>query len=1226
MASLGPSASVGEIEDELDFVNILIETLDPEADEYAQKHEEHMSTKKYLEQRLAALTQRSSPLPQMDGASDQKEFWRTTLGGRPPSRHSDSSLHEGPSSGMKRSADNENLGVDLNHRSKRQTPDPSRVRTPSSNNSFVMVERPRASNSEGARMRQLQAEAAISRQRESHFADEQLARNLSQQQSAIRPSSAIASSAARPNVQTTLGFNGSFQRPPKVKSEAQIKSESRSPQQGERARPARAIVDLTGLDDDDSDSDISEISPTNFTPSGRQSRPCSHAPAPPAYGAPAPSPYGGPVFTPAQPGRIGSAQPGHQQYPMPGAWPVMQPPPPSYGTMQQYPSRNVQSGLYIPSTGMNRAISSASGQLSELNYLVNGQNASRNAYSIGNDDDLVYGGTQPRSDPLSSLYAGQEDLYRDRYEAYAGHDPTKTKEEIEALLANIRPDEELPAHLRVQTPEGMTVKLKKYQELGLTWLKKCEEGTNKGGILADDMGLGKTIQMLSLMVSHRSEDPRCKTTLIIAPVALMRQWQEEIATRIKPRPHALSVFVHHGQAKKKRFADLRMYDVVLTTYGSIAAELKKAEAFELRRRNDPNAQPYDKERCALLGEECRWYRVVLDEAQCIKNRNTKTAKAAYRLDAQYRFCMSGTPMMNNVEELHSLIHFLRIRPYCRWDKFRVDIVQGLKSERTKDKAMSMLQTLCKAVMLRRTKKSTFEGQPILVLPERVTEVDHPQFNEDEQDFYKALEQQTTLQFNKYFAAGTVGKNYSAILVLLLRLRQACCHPHLVKDFGVATAADLSQNDLVTFAESLDQHIVAMIREKEGNFECPVCYDATTNPAIFVPCGHDTCPDCFARLTDPSNAVADGNENAPGGKGKCPQCRGEIDSKKVTDFDSFKKVHQRELLTIEERNQEAVDEEAAADSDDSSDSDEDSEDDDDVDERGNMRGFIVNDEDEDDEVEDGETEVDNDNAGEGPSTTSPSTTSGQKAKKPQKASKKSKKAMGKEKKKEAKAVTLADLKKMASRSKKFKKAYLKKLQKDWVSSAKIEKTLEILQTLMQAPEGEKILIFSQWTSLLDLLEVPIHRAGHGYVRYDGSMNPSERANAVDNFRDHRKNIRIMLVSLKAGNAGLNLNMASQVVILDPFWNPFIEEQAIDRAHRLGQERPVKVHRVLIEGTVEDRIIAIQERKRELIGQALDENASANIGRLGVRELAYLFGVTNNPNQAIQYRAQEPQRRR
>ena len=90
----------------------------------------------------------------------------------------------------------------------------------------------------------------------------------------------------------------------------------------------------------------------------------------------------------------------------------------------------------------------------------------------------------------------------------------------------------------------------------------------------------------------------------------------------------------------------------------------------------------------------------------------------------------------------------------------------------REKAMNMLQILCKAIMLRRTKKSTFEGKPILVLPERTTEIENPEFSEDEESFYRALENRTQLQFNKYLRAGTVGSSYSAILVLLLRLRQA----------------------------------------------------------------------------------------------------------------------------------------------------------------------------------------------------------------------------------------------------------------------------------------------------------------------------------------------------------------------------------------------------------------------------------------------------------------------
>lgn len=583
-------------------------------------------------------------------------------------------------------------------------------------------------------------------------------------------------------------------------------------------------------------------------------------------------------------------------------------------------------------------------------------------------------------------------------------------------------------------------------------------------------------------------------------------------------------------------------------------------------------------------------------------------------------------MMNNVQELYSLIRFLRIRPYADWTKFRMDFITPIKSgrEEVKGKAMRMLQSVCKAIMLRRTKKSMFEGKPILVLPERFTEIDNPVFSEDETTFYKALETRSQLQFNKYLRNGTVGSSYSAILVLLLRLRQACCHPHLIKDFGVSATADVTQDELVRLAQELSPPVVARIKETNGNFECPVCYDAVTNPAIFIPCGHDTCSDCFARIADPANAIRDGNENGTGAK--CPNCRGAIEPKRITDFDSFKKVHMPELLSAEEQeelkqlHEEVNGDDSTTDSDDS-DSDTESEDEgEDVDAKGNLKGFIVNDdEDSETESEAGDADVKGD---EGEGVAGPSTQATKSKGKGK--SKKSKKAKGKKKekrKKQKKAVTLAELKKLATRSAKGRKAYIRRLRADWITSAKIEKTLQTLKEIMDDVEGEKVLIFSQWTSLLDLLEVPIDNEGWAYRRYDGSMNAKMRGDAVDDFRDARKNVRIMLVSLKAGNAGLNLNMASQVIILDPFWNPYIEEQAIDRAHRIGQTREVKVHRMLIKGTVEDRIIELQEKKRALISEALDEKASQNIARLGVQELAYLFGVTHNPAQRVQYTPRE-----
>jgi len=154
--------------------------------------------------------------------------------------------------------------------------------------------------------------------------------------------------------------------------------------------------------------------------------------------------------------------------------------------------------------------------------------------------------------------------------------------------------------------------------------------------------------------------------------------------------------------------------------------------------------------------------------------------------------------------------------------------------------MRKLQALLKAILLRRTKKSQIDGQPILNLPERTTEAQHAVFSEDEEAFYRALETKTQLQFNKYLKAGTIGRNYTNVLVLLLRLRQACCHPHLIKDFGILTGnPDVSIKDLLALAAELAPEVVERIKS-ESAFECPVCYDGVDNPAIFIPCGHSTC--------------------------------------------------------------------------------------------------------------------------------------------------------------------------------------------------------------------------------------------------------------------------------------------------------------------------------------------------------------------------------------------------
>ncbi|MEN8160704.1 MAG: helicase-related protein, partial [Myxococcota bacterium] len=154
------------------------------------------------------------------------------------------------------------------------------------------------------------------------------------------------------------------------------------------------------------------------------------------------------------------------------------------------------------------------------------------------------------------------------------------------------------------------------------------------------------------------------------------------------------------------------------------------------------------------------------------------------------------------------------------------------------------------------------------------------------------------------------------------------------------------------------------------------------------------------------------------------------------------------------------------------------------------------------------------------------------------------------------------------------------------SAKLELLVDRLETT--AAEGHKALVFSQWTGLLDLVEPRLAEAGLAHVRLDGSTR--DRSGVVARFQA-ADGPRVFLISLKAGGTGLNLTAADHVFLLDPWWNPAVEEQAADRAHRIGQDKPVFVYRLVAAGTVEERILALQEHKRNLADTALAGAAAA-----------------------------------
>ncbi|OLL24867.1 putative ATP-dependent helicase [Neolecta irregularis DAH-3] len=719
------------------------------------------------------------------------------------------------------------------------------------------------------------------------------------------------------------------------------------------------------------------------------------------------------------------------------------------------------------------------------------------------DDDTspLFAQQSPSFHGMSAMAQSYYNMYSSMYDR---QDSSQTKEDLKNLLMNIRPDQELPAHLREGTPAGLSdrIALMEHQKLGLTWLKKMEQGSNRGGILADDMGLGKTVQSLALIVSRKSDDLSSKTNLIVTPVALLHQWAREIKTKTSPQ---LKVYIHHSNHRRHfKAKELLGYDVVLTTFHTLAYEYKAIEKHNKLREENPELPERPPIPCPFT--DAKWYRVILDEAQMIKNHNTQSAKACHTLKAKYRWCLSGTPMQNGVDELFSLIKFLRIRPYNNLSEFNSNFSRPLKSGRQQyiSKAMKKLQALLKAVLLRRTKESEIDGRPILTLPPKTIEQVHAVFSPDEQDFYSRLESRSLIQMNRYVQAGTVGRNYSNILVLLLRLRQACCHPHLIKNIEVPSSAiESTKNQQAEIIAHLASDVVERIKSLES-FDCSICFDSADNPSCLE-CGHYYCAECLLSVVVQAQAIniEAGQESS---HGKCPQCRGRLDMNRVFSLKEFYKTHAPERLKSE-------------------------------------------------------TEKDK---------------------------------------------ILADPKGKGKAMESSNKLDGSLGSRQYVPSAKVEKTMDILRATRKKNHRTKTLIFSQFTTLLDILEYPLREAGIKFGRYDGSLSANARNEAIVSFQDN-PNITVLLVSLKAGNVGLNLTAATEVIIFDPYWNPSTENQAIDRTHRIGQNLPVTVHKLVIKGTVEDRVLALQEKKRELIEGALSDDATKAIARLTQRDLLFLFGL-------------------
>ncbi len=296
----------------------------------------------------------------------------------------------------------------------------------------------------------------------------------------------------------------------------------------------------------------------------------------------------------------------------------------------------------------------------------------------------------------------------------------------------------------VAPPTGLRTNLRGYQQHGVDWLQFLRE-YQLGGLLADDMGLGKTVQTLAHLLLEKESGRMDRPCLVIAPTSLMVNWRME-AQRFAP---SLRVLVLQGVTRKQHFEDMAGHDVVLTTYPLL---------------------PRDQE--ILLAQE--YHLLILDEAQVIKNPKAKASQIVRKLHARHRLCLTGTPMENHLGELWSLLHFLMpglLGDERRFRKlFRTPIEKHGDEQRRAD-----LTRRIAPFLLRRSKQDVAKE-----LPPKTVILRNVELGSAQRDLYESLRLAMHSKIQQEINMKGMARSHIIILDALLKLRQVCCDPRLVK--------------------------------------------------------------------------------------------------------------------------------------------------------------------------------------------------------------------------------------------------------------------------------------------------------------------------------------------------------------------------------------------------------------------------------------------------------------
>ena len=662
-------------------------------------------------------------------------------------------------------------------------------------------------------------------------------------------------------------------------------------------------------------------------------------------------------------------------------------------------------------------------------------------------------------------------------------------------------------------------------ELGLDF--PVQEQNCLGGILADEMGLGKTIEMFSLIHAHQSEiaqsaagksidsvnnlprlprtssstEPAPCTTLVVAPMSLLAQWESEAIK--SSQAGSLRTLVYYGNDKNVNLQTLcsetnapSAPHVVITSYGIVLSEFNQiAKAGGNRGANG-----------GLFSVD--FFRIILDEAHSIKNRQAKTSKACYELSGKHRWVLTGTPIVNRLEDLFSLVRFLKVEPWSNFSFWKTFITVPFES-REIVRALNVVQTVLEPLVLRRTKDmKTPEGEPLVPLPAKKVVVEEIELSRTEREVYDLIFTKAKRAFNESVQAGTLLKSYTTIFAQILRLRQSCCHPVLTRnkdivadeeEAAVAAAADangfaddMDLQDLIQrfttdtrAAEKENQkaqdssitfttHALRQI-QNESSGECPICTEEPMIDPAVTACWHSACKKCLEGYIDHQTNKAE----VP----RCFNCRETINTRDVF-----------EVVKHSDR--------SPAPSPSSSDED------------------LY--------------------------------------------------SSGKDEESDSKGARIS----------------LRRLHPYSPTASTSAKIAALIAHLTAMPRSTKSVVFSQFTSFLDLISPQLTRHSIHHLRFDGTLSQKERASVLRSFGAENSSDpsapRVLLLSLRAGGVGLNLTAASRCFMMDPWWSFAVEAQAIDRVHRMGQSRDVEVVRFVTKESIEGRMLRVQERKMAVAG--------------------------------------------